>query len=213
MAIKNRQAEKQKPLGRRLIPWLILVVILFVIGLVVGTLQVGKAPEKAAPVADVPSQSAREVVLYFASGDAQTLVAESRQITGCELDEDCLRETVQALISGPSGDMVPILPSRTTLLNLTVVDSLVQVDFSRELIDAHPGGTQSELLTVYGLTDTLAVNFPHLRQVQILVEGTPVATLKGHVDLRQPVYPDFSLVEEGAAPIGRMSSLPAGGEE
>lgn len=213
MAIKNRQTEKQKPLGRRLIPWLILVVILFVVGLVVGTLQIGKAPEKVAPVADVSSQSAREVVLYFASADGQTLVAESRQITGCELDEDCLRETVQALISGPSGDMVPILPSRTTLQNLTVVDSLVQVDFSRELIDAHPGGAQSELLTVYGLTDTLAVNFPHLRQVQILVEGTPVATLKGHVDLRQPVYPDFSLVEEGAAPIGRMNSLPAGGEE
>jgi spore germination protein GerM len=213
MAIKNRQTEKQKPLGRRLIPWLILVVILFVVGLVVGTLQIGKAPEKVAPVADVSSQSAREVVLYFASADGQTLVAESRQITGCELDEDCLRETVQALISGPSGDMVPILPSRTTLQNLTVVDSLVQVDFSRELIDAHPGGAQSELLTVYGLTDTLAVNFPHLRQVQILVEGTPVATLKGHIDLRQPVYPDFSLVEEGAAPIGRMNSLPAGGEE
>jgi len=213
MAIKNRQEEKRKSLGRRLVPWLILVGILFGVGLVVGVLDLGKPPEEAAPVVDASSQPAREVVLYFASGDGQTLVAESRQIPGCEFDEDCLRETVQELISGPSGDLVPILPSRTTLLNLVVVDSLVQVDFSRDLIDAHPGGTQSELLTVYGLTDTLAVNFPHLRQVQILVEGTPVTTLKGHVDLRQPIYPDFSLVEEGAAPIGRMNSLPAGGDE
>jgi hypothetical protein len=41
------------------------------------------------------------------------------------------------------------------------------------------------------------------------VEGTPVATLKGHVDLRQPINPDFSLVEEGSlveedlAPTGK----------
>jgi len=213
MAKKNHQTEKQKALRKRLAPWLILVVILFVVGLVVGTLEVWKAPEDTAPVVDVPSPSAREVVLYFASDDGQTLVAESRQIAGCEIDEDCLNEVVQALVSGPAGDLVPILPSRTTLQNLAVDGSLVQVDFSRDLIDAHPGGTQSELLTVYGLTNTLTVNFPHLRQVQILIEGTPVATLKGHVDLRQPIYPDFSLVEEGAAPIGRMNSLPAGGEE
>ena len=126
-----------------------------------------------------------------------------------------MKETVQALIAGPSapGEMVPILPSRTVLRELTVVDSLAQVDFSSELIDAHPGGTQSELLTIYGLTDTLTANFPHLRQVRILVEGVPVATLKGHVDLRQPVYPDFSFVEEGTAPIGSIQSLRAESEE
>jgi len=213
MAKQKQRTEKQKTLGRRLVPWLILVAVLFVIGLVVGTWQVDKTAQEAVPVVAVPTQSTREVVLYFASADGQTLVAESRQIEGCEFDDDCLSETVQALISGPAGDLVSILPPRTILRDLAVVDSLVQVDFSRDLIDAHPGGTQSELLTVYGLTDTLAVNFPHLRQVQILVEGAPVATLKGHVDLRQPVYPDFSLVEEGAAPIGSMENLPAGGEE
>jgi len=213
MSKEDRQLHKQKPFGKRLVPWLILVVVLFVIGLVIGTLPDGKSTEKTAPVVEVSQTATREIVLYFASSDGQTLVAESRQINGCELDEECLSDAVQALISGPSGDMVPIISPRTTLRNLTVVDSLVQVDFSRDLIDAHPGGTQSELLTVYGLADTLTVNFPHLRQVQILVEGAPVATLKGHVDLRQPVYPDFSFVEEGAAPIGRMNSLPAGGEE
>ncbi len=213
MSERDRQVQKQKPLGKRLVPWLILVVALFVVGLVIGTLQNDETPKKTAPAAEVLQPAAREIVLYFASSDGQTLVAESRQINGCELDEECLSGAVRALISGPSGSLVPIVPPRTILRNLTVVDSLVQVDFSRDLIDAHPGGTQSELLTVYGLADTLAVNFPHLRQVQILVEGAPVATLKGHVDLRQPVYPDFSFVEEGAAPIGRMNSLPAGGDE
>ena len=213
MAKENQHEQKQKLFGRQLTPWLILFATLFVVGLVIGTLQTGKVPEEAVPVVDVPPSAAREVLLYFSSADGQTLLAEPRQIAGCELDEDCMTSTVQALISGPAGDMVPILPSRTSLRGLVVDGSLVQVDFSRELIDAHPGGTQSELLTVYGLADTLTVNFPHLRQVQILVEGAPVTTLKGHVDLRRPVYPDFSFVEEGAAPIGRMNSLPAGGKE
>ena len=213
MAKENQHEQKQKLFRRQLTPWLILVATLFVVGLVIGTLQTGKVPEEAVPVVDVPPSAAREVLLYFSSADGQTLLAEPRQIAGCELDEDCMTSTVQALISGPAGDMVPILPSRTSLRGLAVDGSLVQVDFSRELIDAHPGGTQSELLTVYGLADTLTVNFPHLRQVQILVEGAPVTTLKGHVDLRRPVYPDFSFVEEGAAPIGRMNSLPAGGKE
>jgi len=213
MANKNHQVKKQKPMGRQLTPWLILVAILFVVGLVIGTLQTGKEPEEAVPVVDVPVSAAREVILYFSSADGQSLLAEPRQIAGCDLEEDCMLNTVQALIDGPAGDMVSILPSRTRLLGLHVEDSLVQVDFSQELIDAHPGGTQSELLTVYGLADTLRVNFPHLRQVQILVEGAPAITLKGHVDLRRPVYPDFSFVEEGVAPIGGMNSMPAGGAE
>jgi spore germination protein GerM len=213
MAQKNQQVPKPKLLGRQLLPWFILIAILFVVGLVVGTLQTGEEPEEVVPAVDAPPSVAREVILYFSSGDGQTLLAESRQITGCELDEDCLSETVRALIAGPSAEMVPILPARTTLRNLTVDGSLVTVDFSRDLIDAHPGGTQSELLTVYGLTDTLTVNFPHLRQVQILVEGAPVATLKGHVDLRRPVYPDFSFVEEGTAPAGSMHDPSAGSEE
>jgi hypothetical protein len=50
------------------------------------------------------------------------------------------------------------------------------------------------LLTVYALADTVAVNFPHLRQLRILIEGGAVETLKGHVDLRQPLAPDFSLI-------------------
>lgn len=215
MVQKNHQAEKQKLSWKKLIPWLILTGILFVVGLVVGTLRTGEAPEQLAPVAAPPPGVSREVLLYFSSADGRNLLAEPRLIDDCELDEECMSKTVRALIAGPSesADMVPILPPRTTLRQLTVAGSLVQVDFSRDLIDAHPGGTQSELLTVYGLTDTLTVNFPHLRQVQIFVEGAPVATLKGHVDLRQPVNPDFSFVEEGAAPIGSMHSLPVGDEE
>ncbi len=203
---KNRRTSKS--LGKRLLPWVILVVIVFAVGLVVGTLTTSK-PEQAVRVAAEPAeQTTRDIILYFASTDGQVLHAETSQINECTLDEDCLRDTIQALIAGPQGDLVPILPAQTRLQGVNIEQSLVKLDFSQDLISAHPGGTQSELLTVYGLADTLATNFPHLRSMQILVNGAPVETLKGHVDLRQPVFPDFSFVEEGDAPIGR---LPEGG--
>jgi spore germination protein GerM len=205
--------SRQQPWRRRLTLWGALVVLLFSIGLVIGYLKTPEQSQLATVAEETSSQPTREVLLYFASPDGRTLVAETRTINECQVEEDCLRDMIQALIAGPQGDLVPILPAQVTLRDLVVTESLVSLDFSQELIAAHPGGTQSELLTTYGLIDTLAVNFPHLRQVQILVEGSVAATLKGHIDLRQPISPDFSLVEEGLAPAGKMTSLPAGGDE
>jgi spore germination protein GerM len=207
-----RKAKKQ--LGRkRLFLWGGFVVIIFSVGLLIGYFKTGTDDRSTSVAEKAPESSAREVILYFASYDGQSLAAEARTINECMVEEDCLRDTVQALIAGPENSLAAILPEQVALRGVTVVDSLVTLDFSRELITAHPGGTQSELLTVYGLADTLAVNFPHLRQVLIKVEGASVTTLKGHVDLRQPIIPDFSLVEEGLAPVGKMSGLPAGREE
>lgn len=205
--------SQQKPWPKRLVLFVCLVVLVFVVGLVVGYFKARDVPEVMPIATQTSALPTRSVVLYFASVDGQTLVAETHTINECQRDEDCLRDTVLALIAGPQEGLVPVLPEQVALRGVSVADSLVSVDFSSELISAHPGGTQSELLTVYGLADTLAVNFPHLRQVQILVEGQPVATLKGHVDLRQPIHPDFSLVEEGPAPVGKIQSLPAGGDE
>jgi spore germination protein GerM len=209
----NPRKSNHKPWRKRVVLWGGLVVLLFCVGLVVGYLNLRQIPGVPPVAVEKLSPLNRDVVLYFSSVDGRMLVAETRKISECQRDEDCMRDTVQALIAGPESSLVPILPARVELHGVTVAGSLVSVDFSRQLIAMHPGGTQSELLTIYGLADTLAVNFPHLRQMQILIDGTPVTTLKGHVDLRQPVNPDFSLVQKGVAPVGKMINLPAGRDE
>lgn len=203
----------QNPWRKRLVLFGCLVAIVFCAGLIIGYFKHRTVPAVEPVVVDSSTQPSREVLLYFSSLDGQALVAETRMINECQKDEDCLRDTLEALIAGPQSDLAPILSAQVALRGVTVADSLVSADFSQEMIATHPGGTQSELLTIFGLVDTLAVNFPHLRQVQILVEGTPVPTLKGHVDLRQAINPDFSLVEEGLDPAGQIISLPAGSEE
>ena len=69
------------------------------------------------------------------------------------------------------------------------------VDLSGEAVTAHPGGTLGELLTVYTIVDALAVNLPAIQSVQILIDGKEVATLAGHVDLRQPLAKNLGLVQ------------------
>lgn len=194
---------------RRLLLWLILIVVVFSIGLTIGFFRTETPPPKKVVAPASVAEEARNVVLYFASTDGSSLVAESRDLKACEDDDECVLETVRELIAGPNDTtLIPVLPPQAAVNSVAVDGSLIKVDFSQELISAHPGGTQSELLTVYGLADTLSVNFPHIRQVEILVAGVPVETLKGHIDLRRPIVPDFSLVEEGAVPIGFTDDQP-----
>jgi len=193
------------PRRDRLIIWAFLLVLLVFGGLLLRHFLAVTVP--APPVAEAQRQL-RTVTLYFAAADGSGLVAEGREIADCLVENDCLQGTVQALLDGPVGSLTPVLPPNAVLRGVTVVGSEVQVDFDRALVDSHPGGSWGELLTVYALADTVAVNFPHLRQLRILVEGAAVETLRGHVDLRQPVVPDFSLVLAPAG--GAPSATPAG---
>lgn len=187
---------------RRLLLWLILVAVLFSIGLTIGVFRTQTPPEKELAATPPVAEGVRNIILYFASADGLSLVPESRDISDCADELDCLLDTIRELGSGPrDGDLAAVLPPQLVVKGVSVEGSLVTVDFSPELVSAHPGGTQSELLTVYALADTLSVNFPHLRQVAIQVDGAPLETLKGHVDLRRPVVSDFSLVDEGVVPV------------
>lgn len=183
----------------------LLLLAFFVILLVFGALvfrkyQVAPPPDKAPAAVPQEPRELREVLLYFGAENGRYLTAETREIEDCLDEADCIGATVQALIDGPVGDLVPILPAHATLRHVEEQDGTATVDFSQELVTGHPGGSFSELLAVYGLANTLAENFPHIRHVRILVEGAPVETLKGHVDLRGPVQADFSFsrLPEGA---------------
>ncbi|TLM65425.1 MAG: GerMN domain-containing protein [Deltaproteobacteria bacterium] len=187
--------------------WFLPVILLAV--LIAGGLLLRHFPGTAtspAP-AEAPRQL-RAVTLYFAAADGSGLVAETRDIAGCGAEPECLAGTVEALLGGPVGSLAPVFPPRTTLRGIAVAGDEVQVDFGRDLVEGHPGGSRWELLTVQALAGTVAGNFPHLRQVRLLVEGNAVETLKGHVDLRQPIRPDFTLVLKAAA--GGTGTTPAG---
>ena len=149
------------------------------------------SPELAPTPTEPPVM--REIILYFSDPQAEFLVTESREIVECGSDLECVRAVVEELILGSREGLIAVLPPQAKLLAVEVEGQSAVLDFSRDLITRHPGGSISELLTVHALANTVAVNFPHLRQVRILVAGEAVETLKGHVDVRAPIAADFRL--------------------
>ena len=179
------------------------VCILFLLLWILGQKSPENRVQVVMPNAQVPvveSVAERDVTLYFASSDATKLVSTTGRI-GCDDDLGCLRATVDALVRGPVDDGFPVLPAGTRLLNVRVEEDLVFLDFDKQLTEGHSGGSQGELLTVYALANSIAVNFPHLRQMQILIDGASVETLKGHVDLRRPLLADFTYSKRTIDPV------------
>ena len=70
------------------------------------------------------------------------------------------------------------------------------VDLSAEVSSMHPGGSFTELLTVYAIVNAVTANLPTIQRVQILIDGKEAETLAGHVDLRRPLIRDVTLVRE-----------------
>ncbi|MDA3904217.1 MAG: GerMN domain-containing protein [Desulfuromusa sp.] len=153
---------------------------------------------------DVP---VREVQLYFTAPLGSFLVAEPYEIPACDEDRDCIHSLLQGLIKGSQQKNLAVLPKETKILAVEVENDLVRVNFSKQLVDFHPGGSLTELLSIYSLANSLNENFPYVRQLQILIEGELRQTLKGHARIDQPIYADFSFSEP---PL--TGSLPEQGE-
>ncbi len=142
------------------------------------------------PAVVEPVVESREVVLYFVDVTGLQLAAEERKIAGCNDERQCIAQTLAALAEG-SAELQAVIPARTRVLGVEVTQDLATINFSRELSDYHPGGSLSELLSVYGLANTLRVNFPYLRYFQFLIDGEKRPTLRGHVDVSRPIEADF----------------------
>ncbi|HZY31919.1 MAG TPA: GerMN domain-containing protein, partial [Candidatus Methylomirabilis sp.] len=100
------------------------------------------------------------------------------------------KRTVQELVRGPESELKATIPLATQVQNFFVDSSgTAYVDFNRELKEGHPGGAQEELYTVFSIVDTLTFNFPQIKQVQILIEGGEISTLRGSVYTRRPLAP------------------------
>ncbi len=72
-------------------------------------------------------------------------------------------------------------------------DGTAVIDTSPEFADQHESGVLVEQLTLASIAQTLAANFPNLKQVKILVDGKERETLAGHVELSNfyPVSTDM----------------------
>jgi spore germination protein GerM len=138
----------------------------------------------------------KEIVLYFSDQDGEYLIGEKRKIIKKEVLKEEGIEVIDELIKGPKGKLIPTLPSRTKCLHLEIDEKgVATVNFNRALSREHPGGSSAEILTAYSIVNSLTQNFRQIKQVQILIVGSPVETIAGHLSLRQPIAPNPNLIK------------------
>jgi len=89
---------------------------------------------------------------------------------------------VNALIQTPKSPM----PSGTELRGIKIADGLATVDFSPEFRDNFHGGDTQAAQTVNSLLETLG-QFPTIERVQIWIDGKPVDSMGGLLDISGPL--------------------------
>ena len=141
--------------------------------------------------------------LYFSDADHRYLTSEVRPLALPDSVVLRARKIIDALIQGPEGPLTPTVPPGTKLLALQITpDGIAYLDFNRAITENHPGGTLSELLTIFSVVNTLAVNIPEIQAVKILVGGREAETLAGHIDIRFPFRPDMRMIQHPASDTG-----------
>ncbi|MBW1858796.1 MAG: GerMN domain-containing protein [Deltaproteobacteria bacterium] len=144
----------------------------------------------------LPNLAKVKAHLYFANKDGQSLKAEERSLVRHDNAVEHARSIVDALIEGPRSGLLPTLPAETSVLSLYVTeDGIAFVDFDRIIREKHPGGTLSELFTVFSVVNSISLNVPEVEATKILIEGREVKTLAGHIDIRFPLRPDILMIK------------------
>ena len=158
------------------------------------------------PVGGVDGGQARKekqaVILYFSDKNELFLVTEKRFIVKEKSADAQARRLVNALIDGSKSGNVNTFPGKAGLKNVKIgSDQTAYVNFSREFVKNHPGGTTSEIATIYSLTNTLTRNIPSIKSVKILVEDKPIDSIKGHVGTQEAFRMEKDLIVEGSRNI------------
>lgn len=146
------------------------------------------------------SKEKQEVVLYFSDSNERFLVPEKRYIPkGKEINAQA-EELVKALIEGPKTGLINTFPEGAQLQSVKVgKDGTAYVSFGKNLIELHPGGSTSEIATIYSLTNTLMSNIVNIKRVKILTEGKELKTIKGHIDTKRSFTLNRELIAQGSA--------------
>lgn len=123
-----------------------------------------------------------KVKVYFSNQDATKLVAEEREISS----EDKYTAAIQELIKGTTHEhVVALIPKSTVLRSVKVVDGIAYVDFDDSIVQKFNGGSGAEIILVASIVDTLT-EFPEIKKVQILLNGSTMETITGHLDTSKP---------------------------
>lgn len=143
----------------------------------------------------VQSPDKAMVHLYFADKDNTFLMAEERILFHPADPVEFGSIIIDALIKGPQKELMRTIPATTKLRAFFMTQNgTAYIDLTQNVTDKHPGGSQSEILTIYSIVNSLILNIDEINAVKILIDGHEEDTLAGHIDLSFPFKANMLLV-------------------
>ena len=144
----------------------------------------------------LPTQSNKIAAhLYFADRNNSFLKSELRVVHQPDDPVEFGRAIVEALIKGPQKGLIRTIPVGTELSAIYIdPEKVCFVDLSETVKKKHPGGINSELLTIYSVVNSLILNVSEINRVKILIDGNETPTLAGHINLQRPFKAHMLLI-------------------
>ena len=161
--------------------------------LVLGPRWLATPPEEAAAPPEAAAEARKiRARLFYVDEQGTGLTSVEREVLYGEGTVEQAKRIVEAQLAAPPETLTSAIPQGTRLRTVFLTKAgEMYVDLSAELRQNHPGGTTSEILTVYAVVSALTSNLPAITRVQILIDGMEVDTLAGHLDLRRPIEQDL----------------------
>jgi hypothetical protein len=140
--------------------------------------------------ADSVDTGFRSVRLWFVARSGDSLVSEPREV----IEQTGLHERVAVLVDelarGSAQGHLSLLPAGTAVRHVYLDENgRLTLDLSAAFRSGFRGGAGAEELAVAALVRTLADGLPEVQRVLIVCEGTPLASLGGHLPLDRPLDP------------------------
>lgn len=133
--------------------------------------------------------------IYFSDPQERFLIPEKRYVFKENDAALQAKEIVKALLEGSKAELVNTFPVGVSLRDVKVDDAgIAFVNFNKNLIKLHQGGSTAEMATIYSLTNSITQNVPSIKKVKILVEGKEVPSIKGHISTQKAFRPDSELI-------------------
>lgn len=139
----------------------------------------------------------RPVRLYFESPQ-MLLAAESRNVALPENAAAAVPLVLRELLKGPgTAASLRLFPQDTVLRGAYLLPGgTAVVDLGGTTLAAGwSTGTHQELMAAHSVVHTLAANFPDVKRVRLIVNGTPNETLAGHLSLGRSLAPLPDLID------------------
>ncbi|MGE5560568.1 MAG: S-layer homology domain-containing protein [Chloroflexota bacterium] len=173
---------------RRLVPALLLALLVVL----------GPRPQNQGLAATAPQTAQRDSsVIYLTTRGIFPMLVEVQLFTPAT--DLPLTTAINGLIAGAPAlsPLRSLLPPATRLNRAAVADGVATLDFSAELLQANVGSL-GEAMLLASVANT-AAQFPTVERTRLLVDGSPLESLAGHVDMTAPIGPNHAFRPAGFA--------------